>query len=93
MSPAYAQYGRIVPDRAKRIVKGVIKGWMGPQGVESGWHLRGKLSPPLNTETALLQQCEWFLPIAKARQILNYKPLISFKDGMQRSLKWLDFIQ
>jgi nucleoside-diphosphate-sugar epimerase len=93
MSQAYVKCGRRVPDRAKRIVKGVIKGWMRPQFVESGWHLRGMPSPTLNTEMALLQQCEWVLPTAKARQILDYNPRISFKDGMQRSLKWLDFIQ
>jgi nucleoside-diphosphate-sugar epimerase len=41
----------------------------------------------------LLQQCAWKLPHDRAAAVLGYRPVVSFADGLQRSLAWLDFAE
>ncbi len=47
--------------------------------------------PVATLEMALLQQCQYKLPDAKARKILGYEPIISFEEACRRSIGWLAF--
>ena len=49
------------------------------------------LLPRLDQETMSLQQCQYVLPITKAKKILRYQPSISFFEGCQRSNHWIKF--
>ncbi|HLP08135.1 MAG TPA: NAD(P)H-binding protein [Opitutaceae bacterium] len=91
-SPAYARLGSLVPARAKRLVKALAAAWPSPAPRRDSWTLRNPRSAPrLTAELALLQQCRWKLPHAKAERILGYRPPVAFRDGLARSLGWLDF--
>ena len=91
LTPIYAQFSSLVPSRAKRLVKAINSAWPEPLS-RSAWALRtGPSTPQLSAEHALLQQCRWKLPHAKAARILGYDPLVTFAEGMRRSLSWLDF--
>lgn len=93
LTPAYARLANLVPDRAKRLVKSVGSAWPTPAPKKSGWTLRPiTVAPRLTAELALLQQCRWKLPHAKAERLLGYRPPVAFADGLRRSLAWLDFI-
>jgi nucleoside-diphosphate-sugar epimerase len=47
--------------------------------------------PNLDRETMSLQQCQYVLPITKAKKILGYQPSISFSEGCRRSNYWIKF--
>ncbi len=92
LNPAYGRASRLVPDRAKRLCKALVTAWAPPPPRHSGWALRrpGR-AVHLSAEHALLQQCRWKLPHAKAAALLGYRPPIEFAEGLKRSLAWLDF--
>lgn len=91
-SRAYARTGALVPARAKRILKAVAAAWSPAAPRPESWQLRPTgIHPRLTTELALLQQCRWKLPHAKAARLLGYRPPVAFADGLRRSLDWLDF--
>jgi nucleoside-diphosphate-sugar epimerase len=82
----------LIPDRAKKAVKGAWGGWTeGAQ--ESAWKAPGESAAALSAEANALQQCAWRLPHAKAARALGYHAPVSFGEGMRRSLAWLDFAQ
>ena len=92
LSPLYRRAGDLIPSRIKRLVKGMKRVWPEPSPAASAWTLRSShVAPRLTLEHALLQQCEWKLPHARAAERLGYAPRISFAEGMRRSLAWLDF--
>ena len=91
-SPAYARLGTLVPGRAKRLVKALAAAWPATAPRRDSWTLRApRPAPRLTAELALLQQCRWKLPHAKATRILGYRPPVPFAVGLARSLGWLDF--
>lgn len=47
--------------------------------------------PKPTAEMITLQSCSYKVPHEKAAQILGYKPLVSFAEGMRRSIAWLQF--
>ena len=88
----YATVSGLLPARAKRLAKSMASSWQAPVH-RSVYSLP---DPPLVTlthEMALLQQCRWKLSNRKANQILGYHPAISFNEGMERSIKWLKFLE
>ncbi len=93
LTPAYGRLGALAPDRAKRLVKALAAAWRPPAPVPAIWTWRAAPPPPpsLTTELALLQQCRWKLPHAKAARLLGYQPPVPFAEGLRRSLAWLDF--
>jgi len=94
LTPAYARLGRLVPGRAKRLVKALLRAWPAPAPAPGPWVLRpGAASPRLTHEEALLQQCAWKLPSTRAAERLGYRPAVTFADGLRRSLAWLDFAE
>jgi nucleoside-diphosphate-sugar epimerase len=42
---------------------------------------------------ALLQQCAWKFPHVRAEQNLDYRPTVSFAEGIERSFAWWRFAQ
>lgn len=46
--------------------------------------------PPLNYELAALYSCTYKLPYRKAQELLGYEPIVSFKEGCDRTLDWLE---
>jgi 2-alkyl-3-oxoalkanoate reductase len=92
LTPAYGRAGSLVPDRMKRLVKGVLKALPNPPPPPSSWTFRTtRRSPSLTQEMSLIEQCQWKLPHTLATQKLGYTPPVSFAEGMRRSLAWLDF--
>ncbi|MEB3119668.1 MAG: NAD(P)-dependent oxidoreductase [Snowella sp.] len=49
------------------------------------------LLPSLDQEIISLQQCQYVLPITKAKKLLGYQPLISFSEGCHRTQHWIKF--
>jgi len=91
---AYGQLRRLLPDRLPRTVKGLMHGWREPATGAGAWTLRAATpAPHLTSELALLQECPWKLPHARATQLLGYVPSTPFAEGMRRSLAWLDFAE
>lgn len=45
--------------------------------------------PRVTPEMAALQACQYKLPLDKAKQLLSYKPAVSFADACQYCLEWL----
>lgn len=49
--------------------------------------------PEVTQELALLQQCKWKFPHTRAMEHLDYRPPVTFADGMERSVAWWRFAQ
>jgi nucleoside-diphosphate-sugar epimerase len=93
-TPAYGAVGNLVPDRAKRLVKGLLRAWPSPQPSAGAWTYRqATMRPALTQELALLQQCTWKFPHDLATTQLGYSPRVPFAEGLERSLAWLDFAE
>ena len=48
-------------------------------------------SPSTTLEMSLLYRCTWRLPDSRARQLLGYRPVVSFAEGCRRTVGWLEF--
>jgi nucleoside-diphosphate-sugar epimerase len=46
---------------------------------------------PVPLETALLHRCRYKFPLAKARRLLGYEPIVSVEDGLIRTIRALAF--
>jgi predicted dehydrogenase/nucleoside-diphosphate-sugar epimerase len=83
-SPAQAALSLVAPElraRARRLVPGLRD--IPPAGADA--------APVVSREMALLQQCRYRLPMAKAEALLGYRPVVSFEEGCRRSVAWLEF--
>ena len=49
------------------------------------------LLPNLDQEIISLQQCQYVLPITKAKKLLGYQPLVSFSEGCEKTKHWIKF--
>lgn len=80
----------LFPNKLKQAVKGALSGWS--QGsLPSLWRLRGITQPQVTQEIALLQSCNYKLPLTKAEKLLGYEPPCTFSEGCCRSIGWLQF--
>lgn len=94
LTAAYGRLGPRVPARAKRLVKAVLRAWPAPPPAPDSWTPHPVAPAPVLThELALLQQCAWKFPHARAAGRLGYRPPVAFAEGMRRSLAWLDFAE
>jgi len=92
--PAYHSATQLISDRTKRVVKAVLRAWRPPSPGPDPWQPhRSHSGAALTHELALLQQCAWHLPLDHARRTLGYAPPVTFAEGMNRSLAWLDFAE
>jgi nucleoside-diphosphate-sugar epimerase len=94
LTPAYGKVTGLMPDRVKRLTKALLRAWPAPPPPGTVWTRRPTTPPPaLTHELALLQQCTWKLPHARATERLGYAPPVAFAAGLRRSLAWLDFAE
>jgi len=82
----------LVPNNLKRSAKAVIAA-ASPQPRNDSWTLPAEPRPRITQELALLQQCTWRFPYTRAEQHLDYKPPVTFEDGIARSFAWWRFTQ
>jgi nucleoside-diphosphate-sugar epimerase len=75
------------PRRWKRMVKGALKETR-PPVPHDPWLLPVTPQPRPTQEMVLLQQCSYRLPDQKAQRLLNYKPLLTFEEGLDRTIAW-----
>jgi len=55
------------------------------------WTIPTGPRPRITQEMALLQQCAWKFPHTRAEQNLDYRPGVTFTEGMERSFAWWRF--
>ena len=82
----------LVPYGLKRSAKAMMAAAAVPPRPDS-WTLPNGPKPRITQELALLQQCAWRFPNARAEQHLDYRPPVSFAEGMDRSFGWWRFAQ
>jgi hypothetical protein len=77
-----------VPGQVKGALKGALAGFR-KQAAPNPWQLPGeaKTIHP-SREMILLQQCRHRFPYTRAATELGYKPLVSFEEGLRRTLAW-----
>ena len=82
----------LVPHGIKRGAKAVMAA-ANPKPRTESWTLPAGARPRITHELALLQQCTWKFPHVRAEQHLDYRPAVSFTEGMERSFAWWRFTQ
>lgn len=82
----------LVPPGLKRGAKAVIAATTSKPGDES-WTLPTGPEPRITQDLALLQRCTWKFPHLRAEQHLDYRPPVTFAEGMERSFAWWRFAQ
>ncbi len=82
----------LVPYKLKRSAKAVLAA-ASPTPRNDSWSLPSAPRPHITQEMALLQQCAWKFPHARAEQNLDYRPPVTFVEGIDRSFAWWHFAQ
>jgi nucleoside-diphosphate-sugar epimerase len=78
-----------IPARLRRGLSAALAPTSEPVSV---WSISTKPPRPVATlEMAMLYQCKYKLPNAKAARILGYKPVVSHAIGCERIIGWLEF--
>jgi nucleoside-diphosphate-sugar epimerase len=89
-SPAVQALGALAPRPLKRMAHAALGSWY-PFPVASAWALPNQPEAVVSREMALLYQCQYKLPFAKATKILGYTPIVSFPEACRRTVAWLAF--
>ena len=78
-----------VPRKVKDLGKGALAG-LSPQALPNPWQLRS-LPPTVSPtkEMVLLQQCRHRFSHSRAAQSIGYKPVVSFEEGLRRTMAWI----
>lgn len=82
-----------IPSSVKQFTKRLMAAATPAPAAPSAWRLPERPQPRITQELALLQQCRWKFPHAKAEDRLGYRPSVSFSEGMRRSMAWLAFAE
>ena len=80
-----------VPRKIKGFGKGALAG-LRPQSLPNPWQLPS--SPPSlspSREMVLLQQCRHRFSQNRAAQSIGYKPVVSFREGLRRTMAWIEW--
>ena len=77
-----------MPGKLKGVAKGALRGFT-PASAPNPWQFPARKAPNPTREMVLLQQCSYRLPDDKARRLLGYEPIVSFDEGLQRTLEWI----
>ena len=80
----------VVPGNLKKLTKRLITAYPSP-APKNVWTLVNGSQPKIAEEICLLQQCSWKFPHTKAEKLLGYSPIVTFEEGMNRTLGWLNF--
>jgi nucleoside-diphosphate-sugar epimerase len=87
--------GRAIASLLPKKLRRGIRAAIAPVALgESPWAMppaRAAPSPSITLEMSLLYQCAWKLPDTRARQLLGYRPIVSFAEGCRRTIGWLGF--
>jgi nucleoside-diphosphate-sugar epimerase len=82
----------LFPGRLKRGIKAALTEMARPAAAEKiGPSVDGGVGLDLSLEMCLLQSCKYKLPYTKAQHKLGYEPIVSYLEGMRRSIAWLSF--
>jgi nucleoside-diphosphate-sugar epimerase len=93
VKPAAQQLIALVPSHLKAAVKGALSG-LQPVSQPNPWVMPSQPSAPIpSREMVLLQQCRYRYPCAKAARLLGFCPVVSFSEGLDRTMKWLAWAQ
>lgn len=76
-----------VPERAKRIVKGMIAGWPEPP-TQNARRLPAEQAVAVDPELYDLQSGTWRFSTQGAETVLGYAPPVSFAEGVRRTVAW-----
>jgi nucleoside-diphosphate-sugar epimerase len=80
-----------VPRKIKGLSKGALAG-LYPKSLPNPWQLPpspSTVSP--SREMVLLQQCRHRFSQTKAAHYIGYKPVVSFEEGLRRTLAWIEW--
>jgi hypothetical protein len=82
-----------IPMRLRFAIAEGIDTWfadpLNPPG--AGDHVEATPPPEPSLEMSLLHRSVWRLDNSKAQRLLDYRPKLSFDEGMRRTIAWLDF--
>jgi nucleoside-diphosphate-sugar epimerase len=79
-----------IPGKLKDAAKGALRG-VTPVPTPNPWQFPPEKAPNPTREMILLQQCSYKLPDDKARRLLEYEPIVSFDEGLHRTLEWISW--
>jgi nucleoside-diphosphate-sugar epimerase len=82
---------RVLPVRLRYAISEGIDAWFADPLNQSVFESTSTGGPIVTREMTLLQQCQHKLPHAKASRLLGYDPHISFREGIDRTIGWLNF--
>jgi len=78
-----------VPSTLKGVVKGALAG-LKPQPIANPWQIQStEVIPIQDREMVLLQQCRHRFSSSRAASRLEYLPITSFDQGLERTILWL----
>jgi nucleoside-diphosphate-sugar epimerase len=79
----------LFPGQLRQGVRIALSG--GQASSYSSWTMPIQPAPVVTREMALLYQCQYKLPFAKATRLLGFKPIIAFPEACRRTVAWLAF--
>lgn len=80
-----------LPRQIKDLSKGALAG-LRPQSLPNPWQLPSSLpTPNQSREMVLLQQCRHRFSYGRAEQTIGYKPVVSFQEGLRRTMSWIEW--
>jgi nucleoside-diphosphate-sugar epimerase len=82
-----------IPARLKHLGKRCLAACSAPAAAADSWQIAAAPAPRITQELALLQQCQWQLPSARAAERLGYRPPVDYATAIRRSLAWLAFAE
>jgi len=91
-SPGVQSLLPFIPGGLKRTTKQFIAATQAAPS-PNAWRLPAAPAPRITEELALLQQCAWKFPHQPATDRLGYRPHVSFKEAIARSLAWFAFAE
>ncbi len=81
-----------VPRLLIQLYKAVMTSFLSKtDGPPSSFTPHGARQPQVTLDMSLLQQCSYKLPNTKAERLLNYRPSVTFEEGMKRTIGWMKF--
>jgi nucleoside-diphosphate-sugar epimerase len=89
-SPPVQALLSLFPRPLRQMASTALRRWY-QSSAESPWALPTPPEPVVTREMALLYQCQYKLPFAKATKILGYTPIVSFPEACRRTVAWLAF--
>lgn len=89
---------RLVQDVLAKLPGGIRRGlgagyaaWYHASALSESLRQPAAAVPRVTIERALLHQCEYKFPHTKAAQHLGYTPVVSFAEGIRRTIGWMGF--